>query len=59
MKRRIAIGLLSFGALAGFGAGFFSLGARAHARHAAFERHVADVCTDAALRSRSRGPTEP
>ena len=53
MKRRILIGLLSFGTLAGFAGGFFQLGMRSHERRAQFESHVADVCAEAALRSAS------
>lgn len=53
MKRPLLIALLAFGTLAGFGSGFFHMGARAHARRAAFERHVADVCAESALRVRS------
>jgi hypothetical protein len=45
---RLPIVLLTFGAIVGFASaahhGFQS-------RHEAFERHVADVCTDAALRA--------
>lgn len=55
MKRRLVIGLLAFGTIAGFGSGFFHMGARAHARRAMFERHVADVCTEAALRAARPG----
>lgn len=61
MKRRLLIGLFTFGTLFGFGSGFFSMARwHHHAEHrrAAFERHVADVCTDAAYRARDRGPRE-
>ncbi len=54
MKRRLLMGVLAFGAFAGFASGFFHMGARAHARRAAFERHVADVCAEAALRANTR-----
>lgn len=57
MKRRLLIGLLAFGTVAGFGSGFFVLGARVHARHGAFERHVADVCADSAIRARRAAAT--
>lgn len=63
MKRRLLIALLAFGTVFGFGSGFASMACRAHhgrdARRAAFERHVADVCVDAALRARAdRGPVD-
>ena len=54
MKRKIAIALLSLGAVAGFAGGVHSLrtGLKCHAdRRESFERHVATLCTDAALRS--------
>ena len=55
MKRRLLIGLLAVGTLAGFGSGFFHMGARAHARRAAFEAHVADLCVESAIRTSLRG----
>jgi len=48
MKRKIMIALLALGALGGFAAGFAHLGCRAHERHDAFERRVAQICVDAA-----------
>jgi hypothetical protein len=57
MRRRILIGLLALGALGGFAAGFARLCAHRHGgwhgRHEAFERRVADVCAEAALRATS------
>lgn len=54
--RKLLIGLLAFGTVAGYASGFASFAhcARHHheARRAAFEAHVADVCTQAALRAR-------
>jgi len=66
MARKFLMVLLGIGAVAGFGAGFARLfhhgfGHGHHAwghhgpggksgRHAAFERHIADTCADAALR---------
>jgi hypothetical protein len=47
-RRRLLLVLLAFGALAGYGSAAFHMGARAHTRHEAFERHVAEVCLDAA-----------
>jgi hypothetical protein len=58
MGRKIVIGLLLVGAVAGFAAGFRGLAYHrgAHwARHAEFERHVADVCVEAAQRTLSKG----
>ena len=55
MKRRLLIALLGFGTLFGFGSGISSMAHWHHhqnARRAAFERHVADVCVDAAYRAR-------
>ena len=45
---RLPIVLLAFGALIGFA----SAAHHFHDRHEAFERHIADVCTDAALRAK-------
>ncbi|HJL15613.1 MAG TPA: hypothetical protein RMH99_08160 [Sandaracinaceae bacterium LLY-WYZ-13_1] len=56
MKRTLLIALFAFGTVAGFGSGFASLACwhhRADARRAAFERHVADVCVEAADRARA------
>lgn len=55
LKRKLLIGALAFGTFFGYAAGFMSLGAhaaRCHAaRRAAFESHVADVCTRSAQRA--------
>lgn len=54
MKRKLLIALFAFGTVAGFGSGIASTACwhhRAHARRAAFERHVAEVCVDAARRA--------
>jgi hypothetical protein len=48
IKRRILIALFGLGTIGGFGAGFHSLRYHAWQRHAAFEKHVAQLCTDAA-----------
>lgn len=56
MKRKLLIALFAFGTVAGFGSGIASMAMchhRAEGRRAAFERHVADVCVDAALRARA------
>ena len=46
--KRALIALLTLGAIGGYAAGFMSLGCHAHGRRAAYERHVADVCVQAA-----------
>ena len=51
MPRRILMGLLALGAFGGFWSGFHH---RYHDRHEAFERHVADLCSDAALRANAK-----
>jgi len=48
---RLPIVLLTFGAIFGFASAFHH---GFHSRHDEFERHVADVCTDAALRAAVR-----
>lgn len=57
MRRKAWIALLLLGTLGGFAAGFAHLRCNAHhgwARRAQFERHVADLCTEAALRAQKR-----
>ena len=61
MKRRLLIGLLAFGTVAGFGSGIASTACwhhRAEQRREAFEQHVADVCVDAAYRAGRGAPTD-
>jgi hypothetical protein len=57
IKRGALIALFSFGALAGFGHGIASVACHAGSCHqqrrAAFEDHVAEVCTRAAERART------
>ncbi|HJL22083.1 MAG TPA: hypothetical protein RMH80_07610, partial [Polyangiaceae bacterium LLY-WYZ-15_(1-7)] len=48
MKRNILLALLSVGTVGGFGAGFASLHHHHRHRRAHFERHVAQVCLEAA-----------
>jgi hypothetical protein len=48
MRQRFLMGLLAFGALGGYLSGFMSLGRHAHARREAYERHMAQMCMDAA-----------
>jgi hypothetical protein len=51
MPRRILMGLLALGALGGFWSGFHH---RHYDQREAFERHVADLCSDAALRANAK-----
>ncbi|HET9932182.1 MAG TPA: hypothetical protein VFQ35_15875 [Polyangiaceae bacterium] len=64
MRRKFWAVLLGIGAVAGFASGFRSLHYMGHGpcacgwagRHANFEAHVADVCTEAVERAqRARG----
>lgn len=63
MRRKVWAVLLGIGAIAGFASGFRSLHHAGYApcgcgwseRHAEFEAHVADVCTQAAERARGNG----
>jgi len=52
MRRSLLIVLLGLGAVVGFGSGIHSLRWHSWARRAAFERHVAEVCVDAARSGR-------
>ncbi len=47
MKRKLLIAVLALGTLGGYAAGFATTCHR-HDRRAAFERHVAAVCVEAA-----------
>ncbi len=48
MRQRFLMGLLAFGALGGYLGGFMSLARHSHGRREAYERHMAQVCIDAA-----------
>lgn len=48
MKRKIVIGLLAAGTIAGYAGGFASMRCHGKQRREAFERRVAAVCVDAA-----------
>lgn len=48
MKRKLLIALLALGTVGGYAAGFCSVRAHHAQRTAALERHVADVCLEAA-----------
>ena len=51
--RKVAMVLLGLGAVIGFGSAFHH---RMHDRHEGFERHVAEVCAEAALRTTAKTP---
>lgn len=51
MRRPFLIALLAFGAVAGFGSGISHMRHRAEWRHQEFERHVAELCVNAARES--------
>ena len=60
MKRKVLIAFFALGTLGGFGSGIFHMAhARCHHqdRRAAFERHVAKVCVDAAAESAAAAGT--
>ncbi len=48
MRRRIAMVLLGLGAIGGYASGFAHMHACQRHHRDAFERHVADVCVNAA-----------
>ncbi len=48
MKRKLLIGLFAFGTVAGYGSTFACMKHRHEHRRAHFERHVAQLCVDAA-----------
>jgi len=59
MRRPLLVFLLGLGALLGFGSGIHSLRWHSWARRAAFERHVAQICVDAARSGRLPPAPEP
>lgn len=62
IKRAFLITFFSLGTIGGFASGFAHLGAHCashHQRRAAFEDHVADVCTRAAHRANGARPEAP
>jgi hypothetical protein len=48
MRRRILMLLLAMGTIGGYAAGVAHMSACHRGREAAFERHVADICVNAA-----------
>jgi hypothetical protein len=59
MKRNFIIGLLAVGTIAGFSLGFTQMAFRHHHRRQSFEKHIANVCVDAALRTRKPDDRRP
>lgn len=59
MKRPLLIALLTLGTVGGFAHGFASLRHHHHHRRAHFERHVAQVCVDAARRADAEDRAQP
>ena len=60
MRRTILIILLSLGTIGGYAAGVAHLACWRHGGRAAFERHVAQVCVQAArTASESKAPPAP
>ncbi len=49
MRRRILIALFALGTIGGYGSALAGMSCRAHARQRAYERHVAQLCAEAAL----------
>jgi hypothetical protein len=59
MKRKILIAVLALGTIVGYGSAIARMRCGHggwHERRAAYERRVADICTDAALRARADRP---
>jgi hypothetical protein len=54
IARRLLVVALALGTIGGFASGFHSMRWRHIERRGAFERHVADVCVEAAERREAR-----
>ncbi len=54
--RRVLIALFALGTIGGYGSAIAGASCHAHARRAAWERHVAHLCADAA-RNPANAPT--
>jgi hypothetical protein len=52
--RKVIVVALLIGTIGGFASGFHSMRRHHAERRAAFERHVAELCVDAAARQRRR-----
>jgi len=61
IRRKILIGVLALGTVAGYAMGFHSLKHRCGSHHDAWEKHVAEVCVGAAqdLDAKKANRTEP
>ena len=59
MKRKLLIGLFAFGTVAGYGSTFACFKHRHEHRRAHFERHVAQVCVEAAREADRAEPAPP
>jgi hypothetical protein len=59
MRRPFLLVLLLLGAVLGFGSGIRNLRWHHWARQAAFERHVAEICVDAARSGQPPPPPVP
>ena len=57
--RRLLIALFALGTLGGYGSAIASSSCHAHARRAAWERHVAHLCADAARNPGAAAQDEP
>ena len=57
--RRLLIALFAIGTIGGYGSAIACGSHRAHARRAAFERHVARICADAARNPSSAHQDDP
>ncbi len=55
VRLKLRIALLALGTVVGYGSAAFHCAHARHARHQAFEQHVARVCVDAA-RGNTHGP---
>jgi hypothetical protein len=57
--RRFLIALFALGTVAGYGSAIGGAACHAHARRAAYERHVAHVCAEAAKHPETAAQDEP
>ena len=57
--RRFLIAFFALGTIGGYGSAIARGAHRAHARRAAFERHVAHICADAAKNPASAPQDDP
>jgi hypothetical protein len=57
--RRFLIALFALGTVAGYGSAIAGAACHAHARRAAYERHLAHLCADAAKNPDAAARDEP